>query len=222
MSVNSGALTKDRLKFLFGGIESNMMEVMDVDALLAARIRALRKARGMTLEQLAEQSGVSRSMISLIERQETSPTAAVLNKLADALGVSLPTLLAVEPEGSPPVPLSLRAQQPVWTDPSSGYVRRHLSPVGVASPIELVEVTFPPGETVVFENPVRKLGIHQQLWLLQGVMDITLNERTWRLETGDCLAVELGARITFHNPAKKPARYVLALTGSTHLSQKPT
>lgn len=198
------------------------MENMDVDALLAIRIRELRKTRGLTLEQLAEQSGVSRSMISVIERQETSPTAAVLNKLADALGVSLPTLLAVETERSDPQPLSRRAQQPVWTDPSSGYVRRHLSPVGVESPIELVEVTFPPGETVVFDNPVRKLGIHQQLWVLKGAMDITLNERTWRLATGDCLAIELGARITFHNPAEQPARYVLALTGVTNLSRKST
>lgn len=184
---------------------------MNIDAHLAARVRELRKARALTLEQLAEHSGVSRSMISLIERQETSPTAAVLNKLADALGVSLPTLFAVAAQATAPEPLSRKADQPVWTDPSSGYLRRHLSPPGVPSPIELVEVSFPPGETVVFDNPVRALGIHQQLWVLAGAMDITLGAHSWHLAAGDCLAIELGARITFHNPAKQAARYLLAL-----------
>jgi transcriptional regulator with XRE-family HTH domain len=199
---------------------SNKLECMDVDAFLAARIRGLRKARGLTLEQLAELSGVSRSMISLIERQETSPTAAVLNKLADAFGVSLPTLFAGEDQRPDPDPVSRRANQPVWTDPASGYTRRHLSPAGIESPIELVEVTFPAGETVVFENPVRRVGIQQQLWMIKGALDITLNEQTWHLATGDCLAMELGARITFHNPNPQPARYVLALTSNTEISRK--
>lgn len=188
---------------------------MNIDAYLAARVRELRKARALTLEQLAEHSGVSRSMISLIERQETSPTAAVLNKLADALGVSLPALFATPAQAATPEPLARRADQPVWTDPSSGYLRRHLSPPGVPSPIELVEVTFPPGETVVFDNPVRKLGIQQQLWVLAGAMDITLGSATWHLTHGDCLALELGARITFHNPGRQPARYLLALHSSS-------
>ena len=195
------------------------MEFMEIDAFLAQRIRELRKSNGITLETLAEQSGVSRSMISLIERQETSPTAAVLNKLADAFGVSLPTLFSGNGEAAPD-PLSKQAQQPVWTDPASGYVRRHLSPSAMALPFELVEVTFPAGETVVFESPLRKLGIHQQIWVLQGAMEITLGNESWHLATGDCLAIELSARITFHNPTQKPARYVLAVTSPDSLSRR--
>ena len=199
-----------------------MLDRVDIDALLATRVRDLRRARGLTLEQLAELSGVSRSMISLIERQETSPTAAVLNKLADAFGISLPTLFAGEVQRPDPDPVSRRANQPVWTDPASGYMRRHLSPTGIESPIELVEVTFPAGETVMFDNPVRRVGIQQQLWMIKGAMDITLNEQTWRLATGDCLAMELGARITFHNPNPQPARYVLALTSSAEVPGRST
>lgn len=185
---------------------------MEIDTFLAHRVRDLRKARGLTLEQLAELSGVSRSMISLIERQETSPTAAVLNKLADAFGISLPTLFAGGGQATTPEPLARLADQTVWTDPASGYLRRHLSPAGVESPIELVEVIFPPGETVVFDNPVRKANIQQQLWVLGGAMEVSLNNQTWHLSTGDCLAMALGARITFHNPSTGPARYLLALT----------
>jgi transcriptional regulator with XRE-family HTH domain len=191
---------------------SNTMDFMSIDNVIANRIRNLRKTQGLTLEQLADSSGVSRSMISLIERQETSPTAAVLNKLADALGVSLPALFAEDTPSTAPVPVARRSEQTVWADPASGYLRRHLSPVGIASPIELVEVEFPAGETVLFDSPIRKVGIHQQLWVLNGAMDITSHTQTWHLSSGDCLAMELGERITFHNPTAKPARYVLALT----------
>lgn len=187
---------------------------MEIDAFLAARVRDLRRDRGLTLEQMAALSGVSRSMISLIERQETSPTAAVLNKLADALGISLPALFAVDAQAADPEPVSRRADQPVWTDPASGYVRRQLSPAGVDSPIELVEVTFPAGKTVVFDNPVRRAGIEQQIWVAKGAMDVTHDDRTWTLHTGDCMAMTLGDRITFHNPGAQAARYVLALARS--------
>ena len=61
---------------------------------VADRIRALRAERGLTLGALAERSGVSRSMISVIERAESSPTASVLDRLAAALGVTIATLFA--------------------------------------------------------------------------------------------------------------------------------
>jgi transcriptional regulator with XRE-family HTH domain len=192
---------------------------MEIDTLLAARVRALRQTHNLTLGQLADLSGVSRSMISLIERQETSPTAAVLNKLADALGISLPTLFAVDVPCPRPEPLSRCADQAVWTDPASGYERRHLSPMGIESPVELVEVRFPAGETVVFDSPLRQQVVHQQLWMVQGTMDITLNEQTWHLAAGDCLTMTLGPRITFHNPSSEPARYLLALT-THHLTRR--
>lgn len=195
---------------------------MDFDALLAARVRDLRRDRDLTLEQLAAQSGVSRSMISLIERQETSPTAAVLNKLADALGVSLPALFAGDARAAHPEPVSRRADQPVWTDPASGYVRRQLSPASVDSPVELVEVTFPAGETVVFDNPVRRVGVRQQVWVIKGAMDITHASRRWTLHVGDCMAMTLGDRITFHNPGSQPSRYLLALVRGTGTTRRAT
>lgn len=193
---------------------------MTIDALLAQRVRDLRKRRGFALDRLAELSGVSRSMISLIEREETSPTAAVLDKLAGALGVTLAALFATESQGMDDQPLARRAQQQVWTDPASGYVRRHLSPSGYPSPLELAEVSFPPGQSVTFDNVIRSVVTHQQLWMLEGAMEITLGEQTWRLETGDCLAMVLGPRIVFHNPTPKPARYALALTSSSPISRR--
>lgn len=192
---------------------------MNIDVVIARRVRELRKGRGYALDTLAELSGVSRSMISLIERSETSPTAAVLNKIADALDVTLASLFSDEP-GSAPTPLSRVAEQHIWKDPASGYVRRHVSPSGYPSPIELVEVLFPAGETVTFENIVRSIMTHQQVWVLQGEMIVTVGDEISHLHAGDCLAMILGPRIIFRNPTKKPAKYAVALTTNTGNSRR--
>lgn len=194
---------------------------MSVDLFIATRIRDLRKGADLSLERLAEASGVSRSMISLIERGETSPTAAVLNKLADALGVTLAALFTQEAEGSVVSPLARRGDQQVWRDPASGYLRRHVSPIGFPSALELVEVTFPAGESVAFENMTRSVETHQQVWILDGEMDITVEAETWSLGAGDCLAMVLGHRIVFTNPTKKPARYLVALVGLPIAARRP-
>lgn len=187
---------------------------MNLDTRLAKRIHSLRKSRAYSLEKLAELSGVSRSMISLIERAETSATAAVLNKLADALGVSLASLFSEEAEALVASPLSRAEEQPVWQDPASGYLRRQLSPPGYGSPIELAEVTFQPGQKVTFDNAMRSIVTHQQIWMLDGEMDITAEGRTWHLQPGDCLAMVLGQQIVFHNPTSRSARYLIALTAT--------
>src|ERR1051325_6701124 len=126
---------------------------MDINDRIAARVRQIRAERGLSLEALAEGSGVSRSMISLIERGESSPTAVVLEKLAAALGVALASLFDAPAAGSqtPGGPGARREDQPQWRDPASGYLRRNVSPPGVPQPLQIVEVHFPPGGRVAFE-----------------------------------------------------------------------
>ena len=194
---------------------------MDINSLIAKRIRDLRKQRGYALGVLAELSGVSRSMISLIEREETSPTAAVLNKLADALGVTLAVLFSEKTDSAPKRPLARLSEQQVWKDPATGYIRRHVSPSGFASPIELAEVTFPAGERVAFDNLMRKVAAHQQIWVLEGEMEITVGDQTWSLQGGDCLAMTLDEQIVFSNPTRKPARYLVAITTIPSSSRRP-
>jgi len=189
-----------------------MIDAMDINSLIARRVRELRDRHGLSLEALAERSGVSRSNISLIERAQSSPTAAVLDKLATALGVALASLFeAPAPPTEAPSPLSRAAEQAVWTDPGSGYVRRNLSPA-LPSPIQLVEVHFPAGQRVAYETGARDAEIHQQIWLIEGTMDISAGDAHWRLEAGDCVAMRLDCPTVFHNPTRKPARYLVALS----------
>lgn len=184
---------------------------MDINALIANRVRELRNTLGLSLDALAKRSGVSRSNISLIERGESSPTAALLDKLAAGLGVTLASLFQdSKAPAAEPSPMARMAEQPVWTDPASGYVRRNLSPAA-RSPIQLVDVTFPAGQRVAYDSVAREIDIHQQIWMIDGAMEMTVGDEHWRLETGDCLAMRLDRPIGYHNPTLAPARYLVAL-----------
>jgi transcriptional regulator with XRE-family HTH domain len=190
----------------------------DLNQRIAERVRELRAAQALSLDALASKCGVSRSMISLIERGESSPTAAVLERLAVGLGVTLASLFDVPVAAQAPViPVSRREDQPQWKDPASGYLRRNISPPGVPQPMQLVEVQFPPGERVAFESGGRAVRVHQQIWVLEGAMEITWGEECYRLREGDCLAMQLDRPTMFHNRTRKPARYMVVIA-----SEPPT
>jgi len=196
---------------------SSMKEIAaDINVRIARRVRGLRQQQGLSLEALAQKSEVSRSMISLIERGESSPTAVVLEKLAAGLGVTLASLFdAPAAARAPGGPVARRDDQPQWRDPASGYLRRNVSPPGVPQPMQIVEVHFPPGSRVAFENGGRDRRVYQQVWLLEGVIDVTLGEEHYRLRDGDCLAMQLDRPTMFHNPTRKPARYAVVIASET-------
>jgi transcriptional regulator with XRE-family HTH domain len=180
-----------------------------VNAQIASRVRQLRAGRALSLDALAERSGVSRSMISLIERGETSATAVVLEKLAAGLDVALAALF--EPPDRPPHPVVRRSDQAVWRDPGSGYVRRNVSPSGQLTPIQIVEVEFPPGAHVAYETGGRQPTIHHQVWVLEGAIDVTVGTDAYALRAGDCLAFALDRPTAYRNRTRRRARYAVVI-----------
>jgi transcriptional regulator with XRE-family HTH domain len=184
----------------------------DLNQRIASRVRTLRATQGLALETLAGKSGVSRSMISLIERGETSPTAVVLERLATGLGVTLASLFDPPSDQPPAGPVARRGDQTEWRDPASGYVRRNVSPTSVPQPMRIVEVHFPARARVAFENARQGLPVYQQIWLLEGEMEVTVGEECHQLREGDCLAMQVNRPTMFHNPKKFPARYALVIT----------
>lgn len=192
----------------------SMMKEMNanLNQRIAARVRELRASRQLSLDTLARKSEVSRSMISLIERGESSPTAVVLEKVAAGLGVTLGSLFN-EPASSSleNVPLARRADQSEWKDPASGYIRRNVSPPGVYQPMQIVDVQFPAGERVAFETVARTVPVYQQVWMLEGSMEVTTGRQVHLLHKGDCLAMQLDSPTVFHNPTRKAARYAVVI-----------
>ncbi len=196
-------------------IVSTIMETIasDLNERIAERVRALRAAQGLSLDAVATKSGVSRSMISLIERGESSPTAVVLEKLAAGLGVMLASLFDAPAAAAqaPSGPVARRDDQPLWRDPASGYLRRNVSPPSMPQPMQIVEVHFPPGGRVAFETGPRDMPVHQQVWVLEGAIDVTVGAERHRLREGDCLAMQLDRPTMFHNPTRKPTRYAVVI-----------
>lgn len=186
------------------------MESLDqtIDHELGNRIKALRTKAGLTLDQLAERSGVSRAMLSRVERGESSPTAQLLNRVCAGLGVTLSALFATATETASP--LRRRNEQTPWQDPESGYVRRVVSPAHTGGRVEIVEVSFPAKAAVAFGPHLA--GVGQHVWILEGAMEMTVGPDVHELQAGDCLFMTIDQPIAFRNPHDRPARYAVVLS----------
>jgi transcriptional regulator with XRE-family HTH domain len=182
--------------------------VTDIDQKIGTRIRELRSDKGLTLDALAERADVSRAMLSRIERGESSPTAQLMNKVCGGLGITLSILFAET--DTPKSPLSRHDSQPTWRDPATRYLRREVSPSARSSSIDIVEVEFPPGRSVTFDS-MRMPNVEQQVWVLDGTLEMDVGGETHRLGKGDCLAVHLGQRLVYRNPTRRQVRYAVVL-----------
>lgn len=172
---------------------------------ISARIRLERESRGWSLSDLAERAGVSRAMIHKIERGESSPTATLLARLSGALGISMSTLIARAemPEGK----LLRYADQPVWRDPQSHYLRRHVSPRSDL-PIDLVQIELPPGSDIPM--PASSYALARQLiWLQEGELVFLEAATRHAMQAGDCLELGPPNDCRFINESAAACRYLI-------------
>lgn len=174
---------------------------------LAVTLQDARFAGNLSVNALAERSGVSRAMIGKIERGEVQPTAALLGRLSGALGMTLSELVArAEGDGRRVVRAS---DQPQWTDPGTGYRRRAISPPG-AQVLQLVEVELPAGAEVSFPRDTYTF-VHHQIWILSGHLRFREGDVVHDLDAGDCLELGAAQSCSYLNPDGIPCRYLVAL-----------
>jgi len=185
----------------------NAMAIATLSSSIAATLSGARATRGWSTTALAEASGVSRAMISKIEREEVQPTAALLGRLSAALGMTLSELVAAaeDPEGR----LARADRQPVWVDPETGYSRRALSPVAGGA-LELVEVELPPGAEVSYPADAYAF-VHQQIWVLAGRLLLAEGDDEHDLRAGDCLQLGPPLPRRYANRTARACRYLVAL-----------
>jgi transcriptional regulator with XRE-family HTH domain len=180
----------------------------ELDTRLAARLGRLRAERGWSLDALAERSGISRTTLSRLERGETSPTASLLGKLCTAYGRTMLRLTA-EAEADPPQCFGA-AEQTVWVDPETGFRRRSVSPPAAGLDAELVDAMLPAGAAIDYAAPGVQ-GLEQHIWMLGGVLELTLDGTLHRLRPGDCLRFRLFGPVRFAAPGPADAHYALVV-----------
>jgi len=176
---------------------------------IAARLRLERDGRGWSLADLAKRAGVSKATISKIEREEVSPTAVILVRLAGAFDLTLAgLLLRAEGQGR----LTRAAEQPVWRDPETGYLRKQVYS-RPDHPLEIIGVELPPGQRVVL--PASSYAhIRQAVWVQAGSLVIIEAGQRHLLATGDCLGFGSPSEVTFANETPASCVYAVVLARS--------
>jgi transcriptional regulator with XRE-family HTH domain len=175
---------------------------------LGERVRILRRERGLTLNLLAERSGVSRAMISKLERGEKNPTLVVAAKLAEGLGVSLSQLVGVEERREVVVvPLERRM---IMRDPGTGFERQLLSPSFGGRGIEFIWSVVPEGSSSG-EFPPHRRGVEEYVVVEKGRLRAVLRGEDYLLEEGDALYFEADISHRFDNAGEGECSYYLVI-----------
>jgi transcriptional regulator with XRE-family HTH domain len=175
---------------------------------LGERVRVLRRERGMTLEVLAGRSGVSRAMISKLERGEKNPTLVVAAKVAEGLGVSLSQLVGVEEKRE--VVVVPKERRMVVRDPDTGFERQLLSPSFGGRGIEFIKNVVPRGSGSG-EFPPHRRGVEEYVVVERGRLRAFLGGEEYLLEEGDALYFEADVPHRFDNAGEGECSYYLVV-----------
>lgn len=178
-----------------------------LDLRLAQRIRHERGSRAWSLAELSERSGVSKAMISKIERGESSPTATLLGQLSGAFGITLSTLLARAEAAASRI--ARASEQDVWQDPETRLRRTSVSPSG-ADVINIVRCELPAGRRIAYPTSAY-VFIRQQIYVLRGTLHFTEGADAHTLRAGDCLQLGTPADCTFENRERKTCIYLVVV-----------
>jgi transcriptional regulator with XRE-family HTH domain len=191
----------------FASENSAMTESPDVILdLLPARLKEARRAQGLSLDAVAKLSGVSRSMVSQIERGESSPTIATLWNLTRALQVDFAGLLDSGPAGAR-IEVLRRADVPTIENRGSGCRIRILSPPEDAGRHEVYELTFEAGG--VLDSQPHARGAREHLTVIDGALTVTSGDARREIAAGD--TARYAADVHHCIEAEKPARAFLVV-----------
>jgi transcriptional regulator with XRE-family HTH domain len=160
----------------------------DVPVIVGSNLRRLRKAQSLSLERLAELSGVSRAMLGQIETAKSVPTVSLLWRVADALGVPVATLVATESE--PTFVVLSREAASVLITSDGRYATRNLAPNSRQRSTGFFEITVAPGHREPFTSALS--GTRYNLVVSNGQLTVSVtNDATpVTLTQGDAIAFE--------------------------------
>jgi transcriptional regulator with XRE-family HTH domain len=177
---------------------------------LAERLRAARKARGLSLDAVAGLSGVSRSMVSQIERGESSPTVATLWNLTQALGVDFAGLL--EAQTDPWIEVTRATAAPIMTGHGRGVRIRILSPAETVGQHEVYDLEFQTNGCLT--SAPHSKGCREHLTVISGQLRVASGAEVVEIGTGDTARYFADRPHEIREVGQDPARAILIVQGS--------
>jgi transcriptional regulator with XRE-family HTH domain len=169
---------------------------------VAENLRQRRKARGMSLDDLARASGVSRAALSQIETCKSNATLGVLWKIAVGLGVPIAELIGAPRSG---VVVLRREDSQILRSADGKFESRPLTPAGASPLVELYELRLAARST--HRSDAHSPGTHEVLVVLSGVCRMRVGDETYELGPGDSIAFPADRPHAYENPASGEARY---------------
>ena len=189
-------------------LASNASSALRVAQTIGSTIKATREVQQITLSDLAKRAGVSKSVVSRIEAGLTSPTAVMLAKLAEGMTVSLSTLL--RGENGPPVHIQLAGEQPIYTDPKTGLIRRTLSPVSPDATVEIVHNSLPARKSTG-KFPAHAIGTQEHIVVQAGKLEVSVGKRVFVLDAGDAAQFAADSEHSVRNAGTRKAEWLLVI-----------
>lgn len=175
---------------------------------LGERVKAIRRESGLTLDGLAEKAGVSRAMLSKLERGEKNPTLVVAARVAEGLSVTLTQLIEIGERRS--VTVTPRDRRRVMRDSQTGFERQEISSDAGGHGLELVYNVVPEGSTSGEFQPCRK-GVEGYVVVDRGRLRARLGGEEYLLEAGDAVRFEADVPHRFDNAGEGECGYYLAI-----------
>jgi transcriptional regulator with XRE-family HTH domain len=183
-------------------------EATDLAPVVGTNLRRLRTRRGLSLERLAQISGVSRAMLGQIELGQSAPTINVLWKIARALEVTFSALISARTQSGA---LVLRSSESkILTSKDRSFSSRALFPFDEPRRVEFYELRLAPGS--VEDADAHPPGTSENLVLTAGALEIDVAGDTHRLEAGDSILFEADTPHAYRNPGRVEAVMYLVMT----------
>ena len=176
---------------------------------VGATLQRMRLGRGLTLEDLSRAAGVSKSMLSQIERKKANPTIAVAWRLANALGIGIGELLSTDARSPEPIRILEAHETPSMTGEHAGYVLRILGPMELAGKHEWYELTLAAGGALV--SSPHDPGTTEHLTVLNGSFEIEVDGTTRKLKSHATARYEADKIHAIRNLGKGEAKALLVV-----------
>ncbi|MDP3668324.1 MAG: XRE family transcriptional regulator [Telluria sp.] len=176
---------------------------------VGATLQRLRLARGLTLEDLSRIAGVSKSMLSQIEREKANPTIAITWRLANALGVAIGELLSSETREIETIRVLEAHETPTLPGTHAGYVLRILGPMDLAGKYEWYELTLAPGGEL--GSQAHDPGTSEHLTVLHGSLEVEVGVSRKKVKLGGTARYPADQDHVIRNAGKTEAKALLVV-----------